>query len=53
MTTIEQLAVPLALVVPLQDCAPAPLPSVIVSVRPAIAVTPSSFSVAEKLADEP
>src|SRR5437899_8990813 len=48
-----QLAVPLALVAPEQDCAPAPLPSVKVSVRPEIAVVPSSLSVAEKVADWP
>src|SRR6267143_4076423 len=48
-----QLAVPLALVAPEQDCAPAPLPSVKVSVRPEIGVTPSSFKVAEKVAGMP
>src|SRR2546425_4310813 len=48
-----QLAVPLALVAPEQDCAPAPLPSVKVSVRPEISVTPSSFKVAEKVAGMP
>src|SRR2546425_2687712 len=48
-----QLAVPLPSVVPEQDCAPAPLPSVKVSVPPEIGVTPSSFSVAEKVAGMP
>src|SRR2546426_11794725 len=48
-----QLAVPVASVVLEQDCAPAPLPSVKVSVPPEIGVTPSSFSVAEKAAGMP
>src|SRR5437899_11661167 len=48
-----QLAVLLALVAPEQDCAPAPLPSVKVSVRLEIGVTPSSIKVAEKVAGIP
>ena len=53
MTTMLQLAVLLALVAPEQDCAPAPLPSVKVSVRLEFGVTPSSFKVAEKVAGMP
>src|SRR2546427_301120 len=53
LTTMVQLAVPFELVVPVHDCAPVPLPSVKVSVRPEIGVVPSSLSEAEKVADCP
>ncbi len=50
LTKMLQDAVPLELVVPVHDCAPAPLPTVNVSVRPEVGVTPSSLSVAANVA---